>query len=163
MHPDSRIFWYLYLYIFAAYASTTNFPSWKYWSTDTGAAETPVFPFITSIHWHPMKQNKTGRTLAVGGPFSCSLVEVTRAKPPAKIQSGTKRLSVYFPCWSDASEPGSGSEGEKGHSQMRKHSTADHPMSFSASKTSIIQPKLIVTGIYMYLQSSLSSARRFRH
>lgn len=108
---------------------------------------------------HPLTPNEANPKLA--GLSQLEVLSLVAWLRWRKSRAGQRGCWFIFPCWSDASNPRS--EGEKGRSPLWKHSTADNPMFFSASKTSIIQPKLIVTGIYMYLPSSLSSARRFRH
>lgn len=91
-----------------------------------------------------------------GGPLYFSMVEVMKAKPPAKSRAGQRRLISLVASDPVAFEFRKGYGGRDGLDPGVKRSVRSCRNTPSlANTTRIIQPKLIITGIYTCICNSV--------
>lgn len=144
-----------------SYSSTTTSPSWKYWWRDTGVTETPILPHSDV---HTLTPNEANPKLA--GLLWLEVLSILawlRWWRQSLLLNPERDRDDLFPLligckWSICVwvEFRKGYGGRDGLDPGVKRSirSCKNPLSL-ANKTSIVQPKLIITGIYTCICNSV--------
>lgn len=132
-----------------SYSSTTTSPSWKYWWRDTGVDRNPpFFPFR-----RPSVDTQWSK------PKTFEVMRQSLLLNPERDRDVVDLFPLLIGCmWSSCVWGYGGRDGLDLWVKRGIPSCKNTPS--LANKTRRIQPKLIVTGIYSYPQSSLSPTRR---